>query len=120
MPLFELQKWIELGHVSLVANYWLSSRNFGEVAVIQKFQYFQVVKRVLYGATMLDDMPCHPTWPLHTKLSLILYILKYLNYSYFAKIMTRKPNIGNLSNMTKLYPFLESKKWHLLFEGILW
>ena len=41
MPLFELQKWTELGHVSLVANFWLSSHNFDEVAVIQKFQYFQ-------------------------------------------------------------------------------
>ena len=38
---FSLQKWTELGHVSQVANVWLSSHNFGEVAVIQKFQYFQ-------------------------------------------------------------------------------
>ena len=43
-----------------------------------------------------------------------------LNYSYFAKIMTGKPKIGNLTNRTELYPFLESKKWCLLFEGILW
>ena len=35
--------------------------------------------------------------------------LKFLNYSYFAKIMTRKPKIVNLVNMTELYPFLESK-----------
>ena len=56
----------------------------------------------------------------HTKLSFILEILKFLNYSYFIKIMTRKPKIGNLTNMPKLYPFLESKKWHLLFKGILW
>ena len=38
MPLFELKKWIELGHVSQDANFWLSSHNFGEVAAIQKFQ----------------------------------------------------------------------------------
>ena len=35
----------------------------------------------------------------HTKKSIIiLEILKFLNYSYFAKIMTRKPKIGNLTN----------------------
>ena len=34
--------------------------------------------------------------------------------------MTRKPKIGNLTNMTELYPFLEPKKWYLLFKGILW
>ena len=28
-------------------------------------------------------------------------ILKFLNYSCFSKIMTRKPKIGNLTNMTK-------------------
>ena len=31
--------------------------------------------------------------------------------------MTRKPKIGNLTNMTEPYPFLESKKWYLLFRG---
>ena len=35
---------------------------------------------------------------------IILEILKFLNYSYFAKIMTGKPKIGNLSKMTELYP----------------
>ena len=35
---------------------WLSSHNFGEVAVIQKFQYFQNYNGVLYGAAMLDDI----------------------------------------------------------------
>ena len=48
---------------------------------------------------------------------IILEILNFLNYSYFAKIVTRKPTIGNLTNMTELYPFLESKKWHLLLRG---
>ena len=32
--------------------------------------------------------------------------------------MTRKPQIGNLTNMNELYPFLESKKWHLLHEHV--
>ena len=45
--------------------------------------------------------------------------MTFLNYSYFAKITTRKPKIDNLTNTTKLYPFLESKKWYLLFKGIL-
>ena len=45
--------------------------------------------------------------------------INILNYSYSAKIMTRKSQIGNLTNVTELYPFLESKKWYLLFEGIL-
>ena len=31
-------KWIQLGRVSQVANFWLSSHNFSEVAVIQTFQ----------------------------------------------------------------------------------
>ena len=56
-------------------------------------------------------MPYHPTWPLHRNSnSLILEILKFLNYSYFAKIMNRKPNIGKLTKVTELYPFLESTK----------
>ena len=54
---------------------------------------------------MSSNMPA----PYKTLL-IILEILKLLNYSYFAKIMTRKPKIGNLTNMTELYPFLESKK----------
>ena len=58
---FWLQKWIELSYFSWVANFWLSSHNFGKVAVIQKFQYFQSYNRVLYGAAMIDNMACHPT-----------------------------------------------------------
>ena len=46
--------------------------------------------------------------------------LRFLNYTDSAKFMTRKPKIGNWTNMTKLYPFLESKKSYLLFKGILW
>ena len=45
----------------------------------------------------------------NTPLLIILEILKFLNYNYFAKIMTRKPKIVNLTNVTELYPFLESK-----------
>ena len=51
---------------------------------------------------------------------IILETLNFLNYSYFSKMMTRKPKIGNLTRVTELYPFLESKKWCLLFKGFLW
>ena len=57
---------------------------------------------------MLDNMARHSTWLPHTKLSLILEILKFLNYSYLVKIMTGKPKTCELTNMTELYPFLES------------
>ena len=57
---------------------------------------------------MLDDMARHPTWLPHKKLSLILEILKFLNYSYFAKCITGKLKTVELTNMTELYPFLES------------
>ena len=59
-----------------------------------------------------------PRWPSNMAASYkTLEILKFLNCSYFAKIMTRKPKIGNLTNMAKLYdPFLESKKWYLLLR----
>ena len=33
--------------------------------------------------------------------------------------MTRKPKIDNLTNMTELYAFLESIKWHLLFNVVV-
>ena len=46
-------------------------------------------------------------WRFDNADSLILEILIFLNYNYFPKIMTRKPSIGNLTNMTELYPFLE-------------
>ena len=58
--------------------------------------------------------------PIFGFLVIILEILKFLNCSYFATILTRKPKIGNLTNMTELYLFLESKKWYLLFKGLLW
>ena len=103
MPLFWLQKWIQLGHVSQVTKFWLSNHNLGKVAVIQKYQYFQNWKEFCMW---------RPCW-------MALEILSFLNYIYFAKVMSRKPNIGNLTNMTELYPFLESKKWYLLFKGIL-
>ena len=55
---------------------------------------------------MLDNMMAAP----YKTLFIILEILKFLSCSYSAKIMTRNPEIGNLTNMTELYPFLESKK----------
>ena len=58
---------------------------------------------------LYDDMARQSTWLHHTKLSLILEILKILNYNYFVKIKTRKPKIGKLTNMSELCPFLESK-----------
>ena len=58
-----------------------------------------------------------PCWTQNSLYDVILQILNSFNYSCFAKIMNRKPKIGNLTNMTELYPFLESKKWYLLFEG---
>ena len=64
IPLFWLQKWIiQLGHVSQIANFWLSSHNFDKVAVINKFQYIQ---RVLYEAAMLDGMPMTKIWSQNT------------------------------------------------------
>ena len=80
IPLFLLQKWIQLGHVSQVANVWFSSHNFGEVAVIQKFQHFQN-----------NNMACHPTWPPHIKLSLILGNIEIFVLQLLRQIMTRKP-----------------------------
>ena len=85
-----LQKWIELGNISPIAIFLLSSPNFGEVA-----------------------MSSNMVTPYKT---LILEILKFLSYTYFAKIVTRKPNIGNLTKVMELYPFLKSKKWYLLFK----
>ena len=42
------------------------------------------------------------------------------SYMYFAKMITRKPKNDNLTNITKLYPLLESKQWHLLLKRTLW
>ena len=61
---------------------------------------------------MLDDAAPHKT--LFNSRN-----IDFFYYSYFAKIMTRKSKIGNLTNMTELYPFLVSTKWHLLIKGIL-
>ena len=56
----------------------------------------------------------------HAVPSNMVEILKSLNCSYLAKIITRNPKIVNLTKVTELYPFLESKKWYLLFKEILW
>ena len=49
---FCLQKWIELGHVSQVANFWLSSHNFYRSSCNSKISRFQDFQN-----PMLDDMP---------------------------------------------------------------
>ena len=57
--------------------------------------------------------PCWMTWhviPIQQSLQFWKY-WNFFNHSYFAKSMTRKPKIGNLTNVTELYPFLESEKW---------
>ena len=53
-------KIIELDHISQDTNFWLSSHNFGKVAIIQKFYYFPKRKRFCMG------QPCWITW--HIKL----------------------------------------------------
>ena len=50
MPLFWLQKWIQLSHFSQVANFWFSSHNSGEIAVIQKFKHFQNYSSFVWGS----------------------------------------------------------------------
>ena len=47
---------------------------------------------------LLYDMPIAIQHGHPIQNSIILEILKFLNYSYFANIMTRKPQIGNLTN----------------------
>ena len=54
---------------------------------------------------------CHPTWPPGA----ILYgpynvyiILEILNFQLLRQIMTRKPKIGSLTNMTELLVYLVS------------
>ena len=63
-------------------------------------------------------MPSHPTWPPPYKTqALILEMLKFLNYSYFAKIMTRIPRHGNL---TKALSISGVTKVASAIKGILW
>ena len=50
-------KWIQLSHISQLASFWFSSHNFDEVAVSKNFSIFPKLKRILYGAAMLDDVP---------------------------------------------------------------
>ena len=44
---------------------------------------------------------------------IILQILNFFIYSYFAKSMYRKPKIDNMTKVSALYPFLESKECHM-------
>ena len=48
--------------------------------------------------SLLMPLLCHPTWPPHTKLRYNFGNIEIFDYSYFAKLMTRKPKIGNLTN----------------------
>ena len=100
MPLFWLQKWIELSHVSQVANLWFSSHNFCGVAVIQNI--YKIRKGFVWGG--------HVGW--HAMLSHTKLFWNFLITANPQNIMTRKPQIGNMTNITKLCPFLESKKWY--------
>ena len=54
---------------------------------------------------------CHSTWPPHTKFWKYVE-LQLLHQNYNQKAI--------LTNVTELYPSLDSKKWYLLFKGILW
>ena len=56
------QKWVELSHFSQVDNFWVSGNDFGQVAAIQRFQYFQNVREFCMGRPC---WMCHPTWPPH-------------------------------------------------------
>ena len=50
IPLFWLEKWIELSHVSQVANVWLSSHNSGKVQYRQKVWTHQVAAKRGFSA----------------------------------------------------------------------
>ena len=89
-----------------------------EVPVCLSVQPVPVPKRqsVVTWNRVEQDKPSNMAAPYET----LFNFLKFLDYSYFTKIMTSRAKLGNLTNMTELYPFLESKTWHLLFKGILW
>ena len=62
MPLFWLQKWIELGHVGWVANFWLSSHNFGRAWLTwsscihfwsHKLKWYLLFKGILWSRDLL-------------------------------------------------------------------
>ena len=90
-----------LTHEKQTDNYWnfhstsqSSWTNFSRTFPLHLYNQMGAKNVTLLKLVFLqhDSFPCHPTWPLHTKLSLILEILKFFNHSYFAKlIMTRKP-----------------------------
>ena len=61
-------------------------------------------------------MSSNMTAPYKTQ-ALILEMLKFLNYSYFAKIMTRRPRHGNL---TKALSISGVTKVASAIKGILW
>ena len=74
MPLFGRQKCIELGHVSQVANFWLSSHNFGEVAEIKKKINISKIKESMYGILWSHDLL------VRTINSLVLFLETYIQW----------------------------------------
>ena len=76
IPLFCLQKWIQLSHVLVKLPIFPGFLVIilAKYIVAAKISIFP--KLVLYGEAI-----CWMTWLPHTKL-----ILKFLNYSYFAKL----------------------------------
>ena len=111
MPLFCFQKWIYLCHISQIANFWFSSHTFWRSSCNSKISMF--------GAAMLDNTYVSPTWASHTKLSLIL---KFLNYSYFTKMATRKPSPKMATWLTwPISIHLWSQKSGICYlKGVLW
>ena len=67
----------------------------------------KVLAESFVWAAMLDVDVIQHGRPIQNSV-IILEILNFLNYSYFAKIMTRKPKIGSLTNMTELLVYLVS------------
>ena len=79
------------------------------IFLVFRFVCFLLQKWIQLGhfsqvASFWFSLVGHPTWPPHTKLCYNFGNIKIFELHYFAKIMTGKPKIGNLSKMTELYP----------------
>ena len=85
--------------ISQVANFWFSSHNCGEVAVIQKLKrgWFQ------HGRPIQNSYNCGNFWITAT----------------LPKLWPENQKLATWL-MTELYPFLDSIKWYLLCKEILW
>ena len=90
--------------------YFLDSRNGYSTVKLPIFGEGKFCFKISKTKESLYEVACHLTWLPHTKL---LKILTFFNYSYFTKIVTRKPKIG-------YFHFWSQKKWYLLFKGFLW